>query len=369
MKPKIPHRTRNSSANSEAAFSRVDLLAVISILALLGLLTRVTISASGLKVGGVSCANNLHLLAMAWLQFDADHGFLPPNPDDGNTIPGMNWVPGNSGVGGPQEFNPDLLSDPTRSLLWPYLTDASVFHCPEDLRTGKYQGKDPAKQGMTVPAARSYSMNGAVGADPYVNQAGTPPNAPWLDNVHAHRRFTEFRTYGKLDQVVDPSPSGLAVILDEDAFSLNDGQFAFGMLQPEWIDWPGTRHNTGANISFADGHVVLFSWVDPRTVVKNGNVSRLPVAGSEDYNRLRQHISAALPLSQPVAVVRSIPAHPADVKVVWPVPTNAPYRVDFSEDLTNWKSLGPVTPGYKEVSAVDPSPATSGKRFYRLSSN
>lgn len=111
--------------------------------------------------------DNLRTLTRAWQQFDVDHSYLPPNPDDGNTTPGFNWVPGQAGRGGAHEFNPDILTDATRSLLFPYLTDknATVFRCPDDLRKGMYQGIDPQKRGMVVAAARSYAMNVAIGTN------------------------------------------------------------------------------------------------------------------------------------------------------------------------------------------------------------
>ena len=63
-------------------------------------------------------------------------------------------------MGGAEEFNPDILKDPSRSLLAPYLMEnTSVFRCPTDRRMGLYQGKDPAVIGKTVPSARTFSMS------------------------------------------------------------------------------------------------------------------------------------------------------------------------------------------------------------------
>jgi hypothetical protein len=357
--------------SSQAAFSRTDLIALIAMLSMFSLMAAPGAFRSRAVSRSLGCLENLRTLTRAWQMFDLDHGFLPANPDDVNTTPGSNWVPGQAGVKGAQEFNPDVLADPTRSVLFPYLGDkgTGVFHCPDDNRQGLYQGSDPAKIGTTVVAARSYSMSQAVGSNPYVQPAGTPVDGPWLDNMHNHRRYERFRTYGKIDDIIDPTPGNLAVLLDEDAYSLNDGGFAFGMEKEQWIDWPGTRHQMGAGLSFADGHAELRHWIDSRTAVQAGNVRIRDVPASEDYSWFRQKISARMPLLRPVAIVRPANVRPADVKAVWPGSAGVNYGAEFSDDLRSWQTL-PTTVETRKIEvtvhAVDPSPAANGRRFYRL---
>ena len=55
----------------------------------------------------------------------------------------------------PQEFDPDILADQSRSLLIAYLAgNVKMFHCPSDLRQGIYEGTNAALIGKSVPAAR-----------------------------------------------------------------------------------------------------------------------------------------------------------------------------------------------------------------------
>ncbi len=112
--------------------------------------------------------------AAVFLYASDNHEFFPPNPDDGNTVPGYNWCPGNSGIGQAEEFNPDVLLDQTRSLLITYLAgNASLYRCPADLRMGLYQGTNVALLGKTVPAVRTFSMSQAVGTiDPGYDETG-----------------------------------------------------------------------------------------------------------------------------------------------------------------------------------------------------
>ena len=51
------------------------------------------------------------------------------------------------------------------------------------------------------------------------------------------------------------------VLLDEDPVHINDAAFAFGMNQPQWIDVPGSYHNSGCGFAFADGHSEAHKWM------------------------------------------------------------------------------------------------------------
>ncbi len=259
------------------AFTLLEVLVVIVILGILAALLLPAVSRGKRQAQGVYCLNNGKQLMVALTLYAADYKDLfPPNPDDGNTLPGHNWCSGKAGIGGSAEFNPDLLKDPTRSLLLPYLGgNIAVFRCPGDKRTGLYQGKDPALIGKTVPAARTFSMNQAVGTicpqydrgfpSPWPNpgHAGAPTlpvNGPWLNNQYTHRRDSPWLTYGKLSAIQAPGPAMLWVLIDEDPRGLNDAAFAFGMERCLWIDLPGEYHNGGCGFAFADGHSESHRW-------------------------------------------------------------------------------------------------------------
>ena len=256
---------------SRRAFTLLELLVVIAIIAILAALLLPALSRAKAKAQGVLCLSNGHQMIAAMIMYTGDNSDLfPPNPDDGNTLQGYDWACGQAGIGQPQEFDPDILRDPTRSLLINYLgVNVNLFRCPSDTRYGLYDGTNAAMMGQSVPAARTFSMSQAVGTidqgfnDDGYSHSGAPNmsvNGPWLNNQHTHIRNTPWHTFGKSSDNRTPGPSMLWVLLDEDARDLNDAAFGFAMDYPEWIDIPGTYHNYGCGFSFADGHSETHSW-------------------------------------------------------------------------------------------------------------
>jgi prepilin-type processing-associated H-X9-DG protein len=106
----------------------------------------------------------------------------------------------------------------------------------------------------------------------------------------SHVANKPYKTFGKTSQFAGVSPAQIWVFIDEDAYSLNDGGFGFGMNSPEWIDFPGTYHNNGCGFAFADGHSEVKHWRDGTTAVVGGNVTRRAIPAKRLAMAARAHV-------------------------------------------------------------------------------
>jgi prepilin-type processing-associated H-X9-DG protein len=286
-KAAVPQKT-------SAAFTLADLLALLGLFVLLALLLTPALARTRVSDQGFQCLHNLRQLMTAMLMYTHDYqNWLPPNPDDGNALPYGNWVGGDAAIGGANEYDPDILKDPTRSLLAPYQgANVSIYHCPADNRPPGYpdgeSANDPALKGNKIPNARSVSMSSAVGTLGYYSQGGgrLAVFGPWLTGSHNEARSTTWYTYGKTTDMLRPGPANTLVLMDENKFSINDGCFAtVGPNQPpkyEMVDWPSVAHDGACAVAFGDGHAEIHKWKDNRTYLTSDFATIASQPGNDD---------------------------------------------------------------------------------------
>jgi type II secretory pathway pseudopilin PulG len=277
---------KNEPSQRETGFTRIDLIAIIMVLSVLSLLGSQKFVTAKAESDAVTCTGNMRQLMRALHLYTTDSAdFLPPNGDDGSSLPGSNWLV----VGG--ETTPNLsakLLDPSYNMLAPYLNGSvSVFKCPADTSTVLIGGK-------LVPRVRSISMSQAVGTDPHSPGGKTSVPGGWLDGTYSHTANRTFRTYARLADVVNPRPAGLFVFLDEHPDSINDA--AFGTMGPtltgtgyHWIDWPATYHDKAGGFGFMDGHGEIHAWISPGTLVSPPTPNAQP-----DLAWLAAHVTARI---------------------------------------------------------------------------
>jgi prepilin-type N-terminal cleavage/methylation domain-containing protein/prepilin-type processing-associated H-X9-DG protein len=288
------------------AFTLPELLVVIATLAILAALLLPALAGTRSANHGIYCMNNTRQLMNALHMYAADSkDWLPGNVDNPLF---SNWVKGNMTTA--DATNTLYLTNAAYSKIGPYTGPApNLFRCPADRSTwSPSTGVNQSGQ-AGIPRVRSYSMNEAVGTKPpgfSGTQSGQnfPVDGPWLNGQHTHIADNPYRTYGRLADMIAPSPANLFVFLDEAPLSINDGAFAVSMTGPNgspyvgqnivMIDWPATYHDFGGSFAFADGHSEIHKWTDARTMQPppGGTVDQNNPGPNPDILWIQQHTSA-----------------------------------------------------------------------------
>jgi prepilin-type processing-associated H-X9-DG protein/prepilin-type N-terminal cleavage/methylation domain-containing protein len=264
---------RRAAERSEAAFTLLELLVSIAVLVILAGLLLPNLSRAKESARSINCMSNLRQLQLCWQMYADDYaGVFVPNDwiASVSSSSGSGSTNGSGGTNGSGNTNVqdfvqtswcegDALVDTTTSnlqlgLLYPYNNSAGIYHCPSDLSTIEDANGNPLPQ----PRTRSYNMSQSVNGYPYLTNLDDGMVVDALQPCFAD-----------ISDVTNPAPAQLFVFIDENEFTLEDAQFGYPALipspfgYPQWWDMPSNRHNQGANLSFADGHVEHWKWQVP----------------------------------------------------------------------------------------------------------
>jgi len=244
------------------AFTLVELLVVISIIALLIAILLPALSLAKEKAREVACLSNLKQLQICAKLYSLDNdGFLPPNRYVYNITtgaPSLGFSENLTWCAGLAPFD-TTTENIERGLLFTYNTSTDIYRCPSDMaRVRTQEGKI-----LNLRRTRSYNMSQSINGWPYIGKAIFPPS------------FT------KETEIDDPAPSELIffVGVHEDCildslFGIPPRGWKFAEEPPRWWDLPAGRHSQGCNFSFADGHAEHWRWVSPKIFTEIGQLVR-----------------------------------------------------------------------------------------------
>ena len=242
---------------NKKAFTLVELLVIIGIIALLVALLLPAINKAKSVGQRVACINNQKQLQMAHTVFSDDHGdkILYSSSWKYEKSAKYAWMAGSLNLSKYGNRARWLAQSP----LFPYVSKSvGVFKCPSDKDVVRVMNKQKTHIKELIPRHRSYSMNIHVGG-----WVGWPVEDD-----------KEWKVYHKQQDI--EVPSNIFTFIEMPFEFINAGSFRVVMNEgaPTHkvydMDVPGNYHMDGTAIAFADGHVETKRWLDDRT--KNAQV-------------------------------------------------------------------------------------------------
>lgn len=273
---------------SFSGFTRIDLGALVgtcAALALFFVLPRIARAAP--DANAVTCLNNLRRLGIAWSLYAADHqGRVVNNYTVTEMLAGVtrqtypSWTH-NLLDWGTSTPNTNQTLARTGKLTPYHDSDISILHCPSD----SFVSTQQKARGWTH-RVRSYSMNGFMGSASSI--ASDPSNKGDNPFGSGYRQF--------LVTSAIPSPAETVVFLEEHPDSINDGYFInLPGTGTQWSDLPGSYHDGGAGMNFADGSALIRVWqfASTKLAVKYTAplLTTIPSAQRGDYQWLMDRMS------------------------------------------------------------------------------
>jgi prepilin-type processing-associated H-X9-DG protein len=213
---------------------------VIGIIALLIAILMPALSRAREQAQRATCQSNMRQLTTAWTMYASENkGRLVPSATNAT-----GWV--NSG---------NTQAAVESGLLYKYVNASKVYRCPSD---------------STLERLCTYSMN-----DYLCPPGNFREEKKWM--VVKITQVTRSAEVGVFFEENDPRGYNQGGFYQDYPVTLNAGT---------WVDFPATWHRNGANVAFADGHVVWTGFGDKRTT--DIRTFYTVQAGNKDLDLLRQ---------------------------------------------------------------------------------
>ena len=246
------------SRKSLHGFTLVELLVVISIIALLLSILMPSLRRVRMAAQGIVCRVNVRSISMAWFMYadDNDGKLIGADPYRQTAFA---WVRDPEAPYSLEEKWDGI----RRGKLFDYVKSVEVYHCPADMRSKR--PPNPIYWLAPEGGYRSYSIPHGMG--------GVVTSA--VEREWVADRYT---------QIKNPSMKLIFLETDDDrGWNWGDWWMCtgdYGYIY-RWMDKMAMFHGPETTLGFADGHSEMHRWKDKRTVEFKGAVT---VSDSEAFH-------------------------------------------------------------------------------------
>jgi prepilin-type N-terminal cleavage/methylation domain-containing protein/prepilin-type processing-associated H-X9-DG protein len=228
-----------------SGFTLIELLVVIAIIAILLAVLIPALDAAKKQVTGVTgvlCSSNNRALAQAWHVYQDDNN---SKICQGNTYNDQQWLGPPRPMGGAMITSniPVSLEDEIRGyqagVLWPYLMNEKIYHCPGDKRWN-----------VLNRGFRSTSIQGMMNGESWGHAAGTTPPKGYAQ---------------KISEIIAPGNKYVFIEnVDPRGWNMGSWIMNWSATTPSLIDPIAIFHSERSTFGFADGHAEKYTWKSDR---------------------------------------------------------------------------------------------------------